>query len=97
MQESSVYKIGGVLMDDLYVIELRDAETRFPELIGRVEDGEEILITRGDRPAAILGGLTDDFAAEDDLIWEGEIQLTADAECAGEVSLFASIARYRWP
>jgi antitoxin (DNA-binding transcriptional repressor) of toxin-antitoxin stability system len=91
LSKSSVYERDRYSMKNLCMIELRDAEACLPELISRVEGGEEILITRDERPAALLCGIEDDLAAERELLWEREIGLTLDAERSGEVTLYASI------
>ncbi len=72
------------------MIELGDAEAHFPELVYRVEEGEEMLITRDGRPAALLCGI-DDHVEEAELVWEIEVRLTSTAKRSGEATLCASV------
>jgi prevent-host-death family protein len=44
-------------------VEIGEAQTRLSELIARVEAGEEVIISRGDRPVARLAPLDDRLEA----------------------------------
>ena len=79
MRERSPASKGKAMNDmDSGVVEIRDAEAWLPDLIGRVENGEEIILGRSGEPAAKLTPIPHDFDPDSLGDQEGEIWVNPD-------------------
>jgi len=66
------------------VTNLRDAKSRFSELVRLAAEGEEVLITvRGEPMAKLTGVGTDKLRSENRAEWIGELTAAAAREGAG--------------
>jgi len=67
---------------DLSVIDIPDAEARLPNLIRRVEDGEEIILGRSGQPAARPVPIPGEFDLDSVPAEKGEIWMDPDCGSA---------------
>jgi len=70
---------------DSGVVELRDAEARLPDLIGRVENGEEFILGRSGEPAAKLVPIPSNF--DPDCLGDPEGEIWVDPNLKPEEPL----------
>jgi prevent-host-death family protein len=69
--------------DDLDHVNMHEAKTHLSRLVGRVEDGEEIVIDRAGKPAAKLVPVESKKPGRRKLgVWEGKVRLPTDEEWA---------------
>jgi len=69
--------------EDLASVNMHEAKTHLSKLVARVEDGEQIVITRAGRPAAKLVPMPREMAGKRKLGgWEGKFDVPSLAEWA---------------
>jgi prevent-host-death family protein len=69
--------------DDLDEVNMHEAKTHLSKLVARVEDGEEIVITRAGKPAAKLVPLPPEKTGKRKLGgWEGKFDVPSPEEWA---------------
>jgi prevent-host-death family protein len=73
-------------------IDIRSAEARLPELLDRVEGGEEILISRDGGLAARLIPVGEDFDFQPPGGWDGRIWQEPDRERVAGAMLYAVVS-----
>jgi prevent-host-death family protein len=66
------------------VTNLRDAKSRFSELVKLAADGEEILITVRGEPMVKLTGVVAGHHADDRAAWIDELTVAAASEASGD-------------
>lgn len=59
-------------------VNIYDAKTGFSKLIGRVEDGERVTISRNGRPVARLIPYVVETPRREPGLWRGRVTLSAD-------------------
>ena len=67
--------------EDLEQVNMHEAKTHLSRLVGRVEDGERILISRAGKPAAMLVPVAAAKTGKRKLGgWEGQFEMPSDKE-----------------
>ncbi|HEX2392217.1 MAG TPA: type II toxin-antitoxin system prevent-host-death family antitoxin [Solirubrobacterales bacterium] len=71
-------------ISDLEHVNMHEAKTHLSKLVQRVEDGEEIVISRAGKPAAMLVPVPREEKRGKRKLggWEGKVKLPTDAEWA---------------
>jgi len=64
--------------EDLEQVNMHEAKTHLSRLVERVEDGEEIVISRAGKPAAKLVPMPKKLGPRKLGGWEGKVQLSPD-------------------
>lgn len=67
-------------VDDLASVNMHEAKTHLSKLVARVEGGEQIVITRAGRPAAMLVPIPAKLGPRKLGGWEGRFEMPSDAE-----------------
>jgi prevent-host-death family protein len=70
-------------ISDLEHVNMHEAKTHLSKFVQRVEDGEEIVISRAGKPAAMLVPVPQEKSGKRKLgVWEGKVKLPSDEEWA---------------
>jgi prevent-host-death family protein len=69
--------------EDLDSVNMHEAKTQLSKLVARVEEGEEIVITRAGKPAAKLVPVPQEKPGKRTLgVWKGKVWMASDEEMA---------------